>query len=88
MIIRGLEAAGVTLGEVELPPSAKLVQSKIVGTTYAPDNFITLASADKSMDGMLLSTFIDATSADPNYLCVLFLSLTRAPPRSAPPPPR
>lgn len=75
----------MTLGEVELPPSAKLVQSKIVGTTYAPDNFITLASADKSVDGMLLSTFIDATSADPNYLCVLSLSRARRP---APPHPR
>lgn len=62
MIIRGVESAGVTLGEVELPPTAKLVQSKIVGTTYAPDNFIVLAAADKSLDGMLLSTFIDATS--------------------------
>jgi len=68
MIIRGVEAGGITLGDVALPPAAKLVQSKIVGTTYAPDNFITLAAADKSLDGMLLSTFIDATSADPNYL--------------------
>ena len=66
MIIRGVEAGGITLGDVALPPAAKLVQSKIVGTTYAPDNFITLAAADKSLDGMLLSTFIDATSADPN----------------------
>jgi hypothetical protein len=62
MIIRGVESAGVTLGEVELPPTAKLVQSKIVGTTYAPDKFIVLAAADTSLDGMLLSTFIDATS--------------------------
>ena len=67
-IIRGVEGLQVTLGEVELPPTARLVQSFINATTYAPDQFIPLASAPAANDGMLLYTFVDATSGDPNYL--------------------
>jgi hypothetical protein len=67
-ILRGVEGLGVALGEIDLPPTARLVQSFINATTYAPDQFIQLASAPAGTDGMLLYTFIDATSADPNYL--------------------
>jgi hypothetical protein len=36
--------------------------------TLAPQEFIELASAPAGYDGALLSTFIDAVSADPNFL--------------------
>ena len=68
LIIRGVEGLQISLGEIELPPTARLVQSVINATTFAPDAFIPLASAPSANDGMLLYTFIDATSGDPNYL--------------------
>ena len=67
-IIRGVEGLGVTLGEIDLPPAARLGQAVISNTTFAQNAFIPLASASATDDGMLLYTFIDATSADPNYL--------------------
>jgi hypothetical protein len=67
-IVRGIEGLALQLGEVELPPAARLVQSTIVNTTFAPDEYIPLASAPPGTDGMLLYTFLDATSKDPNYL--------------------
>jgi hypothetical protein len=68
LIVRGVEGLQISLGEIDLPPTARLVQSYINATTYAPDQFIPLANATSDMDGMLLYTFIDATSKDPNYL--------------------
>lgn len=67
-IIRGVEALGVTLGEIDLPPTARLVQSVITNATFTQDTFIPLANASTATDGMLLSTFLDVTAADPNYL--------------------
>jgi len=67
-IIRGVEGLQISLGEIELPPQARLVQSFINATTYAPDQYIPLANASSGIDGMLLYTFVDATSNDPNYL--------------------
>ena len=67
-IVRGVEGLQISLGEIELPPTARLVQSFINATTFGPRDFIPLADAPAGMDGMLLYTFIDATSADPNYL--------------------
>ena len=78
-IIRGVEGLQVTLGEIELPPTARLVQSFINATTYAPDQFIPLASAPATNDGMLLYTFVDATSGDPNYLEVSWRATGRCP---------
>lgn len=67
-IVRGIEGLALQLGEIELPPAARLVQSTIAATTFAPDAFIPLASAPAGVDGMMLYTFLDATSGDPNYL--------------------
>jgi len=67
-IIRGVEALSVTLSDVELPPAARLVQSTISGAVFQPGDFITLAAAPAGRDGLMLSTFLDATSGDPNYL--------------------
>lgn len=72
LIIRGVEGLQLSLGEIDLPPTARLVQSYINATTYAPDQFINLASASPDMDGMLLYTFIDATSADPKCVVDVF----------------
>lgn len=36
--------------------------------TLVADEFITLAAQPAGMDGALLYTFVDASSADPNYL--------------------
>jgi len=67
-IVRGVEALGITLSDMELPPAARLVQSTISGAVFQPQQFITLAQAPAAMDGLMLSVFLDATSVDPNYL--------------------
>lgn len=68
IIIRGVEALVLSLGEIQLPPTARLYQSTITRQAFAPLAYIPLASAAAGMSGMLLSTFIDATSADLNFL--------------------
>ena len=68
IIVRGVEALPITLSEVELPATARLQQFIITNETFAARSFIGLANASAGYDGMLLSTFIDATSNDPNYL--------------------
>jgi hypothetical protein len=67
-IIRGVEALTISLSDIDLPPSARLVQSSINGVVFQPNDFITLAAAPASEDGMMLYVFLDATSGDPNYL--------------------
>jgi hypothetical protein len=44
------------------------VQSTISNVTFQQNAFVPLAAAPATNDGMLLYTFVDATSADPNYL--------------------
>jgi hypothetical protein len=56
------------MSEIDLPANAKLYQSSINGQVFSPQQFITLASSPPSTSGMLLYTFLDATSGDPNYL--------------------
>jgi hypothetical protein len=67
-IIRGVEALTISLSDIELPPTARLVQSTISGVVYQPDAFVTLAQAPASDDGLMLYVFLDVTSGDPNYL--------------------
>jgi len=68
IIIRGVENLTIRMSEIDLPSNAKLYQSTISGQVFAPQEFIPLASSPSSTSGMLLYTFLDATSADPNYL--------------------
>jgi hypothetical protein len=68
IIVRGVENTPIRMSEIDLPANAKLYQSSINGQVFAPQQFITLASSPPSTSGMLLYTFLDATSGDPNYL--------------------
>ena len=68
IIIRGVENLPIRMSEIDLPSNAKLYQSTISGQVFAPQEFIPLASSPTGTSGMLLYTFLDATSADPNYL--------------------
>lgn len=67
-IIRGVEGLTISLGEIDLPPQARLVQSTILAQTFQAQAYVPLANASAGSDGMLVYTFVDATSADPNYL--------------------
>jgi Protein of unknown function (DUF2961) len=68
IIIRGLEALTIRLAEVDLPASARLVQSTITDTVFQPNQYIQLAQSPAGTDGMMLYVFLDARSGDPNYL--------------------
>ena len=68
IIIRGVENLPIRMSEIDLPVTAKLYQSTITNQVFAPQEFITLATSPATTSGMLLYTFLDASSGDPNYL--------------------
>ena len=68
IIVRGVEALPLRVGELELPDAARLAVARIDNRTLQEFDFATLAAADASQDGLLFATYFEARSADPNYL--------------------
>ena len=73
MIVRGIENSAVTLGELELPPSARLKIHR-VNTTLSNGELITLAEAPAGTSGALVGTKFDANGHSDGYLeaCMRF----------------
>jgi len=69
-ILRGLENIPTLVGDLELPASARLKLYKNQNVTLQPLQYTTLASTVNS--GMLFQVFIEATSADLNFLEACF----------------
>ena len=68
IIVRGVEALALRVAELELPPEARLIVQRVDNVTLQPLEYVTLASADAGVDGLLFATYFEASSGDPNYL--------------------
>ena len=66
--VRGVEALPIILGELELPPAARLKIHRVSNRSLAHLEMLTIASAPAGMSGAILGTKFDATSADFTYL--------------------
>lgn len=67
-IVRGIEGLQLRLGELDLPPTARLVQSSIQGTVFEPNAFVPLSTSPEGTDGMLLQTSLYTFSSDLTFL--------------------
>jgi hypothetical protein len=73
MIVRGIENSAVTLGELELPPSARLRVHR-VNTSLSNGELVTLAKAGPLTSGAIVGTKFDAVGHSDGYLeaCMRF----------------
>ena len=73
VIVRGLENSAVTLGELELPPTARLRLHR-VNTTLNNGELVTLAAAPAGISGALVGTKFDANGHSDGFLeaCMRF----------------
>ena len=67
MIVRGVENSAIMLGELELPPSARLKVSRVNASLHN-GQLVTLASAPVGTDGALVGTKFDAVGSSDGYL--------------------
>jgi hypothetical protein len=66
--VRGVEALPIILGELELPPAARLKIHRVSNRSLAHLEMLTIASAPTGTSGAILGTKFDATSSDFTYL--------------------
>ena len=67
-VIRGLESYPVTLGDIVLPPSARLQVVTLTNVSLTPQQLINLTTIPQAYSGALLRVQLDASSTDFNYL--------------------
>lgn len=66
--VRGVEALPVILGELELPPSARLKIHRVNNRSLAHLEMVTIATAPAGTSGAILGTKFDGTSDDFTFL--------------------
>ena len=67
-IFRGSENLPITVGNYPLPPSARLIQSRILNVTYQPLDFVNLVSVPEKHSGVLWAHFLTAESTNENFM--------------------
>lgn len=63
MIVRGIENGAITLGEFELPPTARMRVYRVNASLDHLD-LVTLASAAAGVSGAIIGTKLDAAGAN------------------------
>ena len=74
LIVRGIEALPVLLGDFQLPDQARLHMARNDDVLLAPQQLLTIAQASAGVAGALVSVFFDNNSTDFNFLeaCVRY----------------
>ena len=67
-IFRGSENLPITVGNYPLPPTARLIQSRIANVTYQPLDFVTLVDVPAQHSGVLWAHFLTAESTNENFM--------------------
>jgi len=67
-IFRGSENLPITVGNYQLPASARLIQSRIQNVTYQPLQFVNLVDVPAQHSGVLWAHYLTAQSTNENFM--------------------